>query len=144
MRLTMRTSLAMKTLMFCAVNHGHIVRRQEVAAACDASENHLAQVIHMLSRKGYLHTIRGRAGGLTLNRAAGEIRVGDVFRDFERVLPFTDCIGPDAPHCALAGPCRLTCTLNAALDAFYDRLDQVTVADLVSDNSGLDRLLRLA
>ncbi|MFZ1338666.1 MAG: Rrf2 family transcriptional regulator, partial [Paracoccaceae bacterium] len=35
MRLTTRNNLAMRTLMFCAVNPGRIVRRQEVAAACN-------------------------------------------------------------------------------------------------------------
>lgn len=56
MRLTTRTNLAMRTLMFCAVNPGQIVRKHEVAEACGASENHLAQVIHMLARKGYVRT----------------------------------------------------------------------------------------
>ena len=69
MRLTTRTNLAMRTLMFCAVNPGQIVRKHEVATACGASENHLAQVIHLLARKGYIKTQRGRSGGLMLARA---------------------------------------------------------------------------
>jgi Rrf2 family transcriptional regulator, nitric oxide-sensitive transcriptional repressor len=52
MRLTTRTNLAMRTLMFCAANPGRIVRKSEVATACNASENHLAQVIHLLARAG--------------------------------------------------------------------------------------------
>lgn len=70
MRLTTRTSLAMKTLMFCAVNTGRIVRRSEIAETYDVSENHLAQVIHHLAQRKFLRTIRGRAGGLTLARPA--------------------------------------------------------------------------
>ncbi len=54
MRLTTRTNLAMRTLMFCAVNPGRIVRKHEVAEACGASENHLAQVIHLLARQNFL------------------------------------------------------------------------------------------
>ena len=63
MRLTTRTNLAMRTLMFCAVNPDRIVRKHEVAEPCGASENHLAQVIHLLARKGYIRTQRGRSGG---------------------------------------------------------------------------------
>ncbi|MFE3835732.1 RrF2 family transcriptional regulator [Pseudogemmobacter sonorensis] len=144
MRLTMRTSLAMKTLMFCAVNTQRIVRRQEIAECCEASENHLAQVIHLLAQKGYLHTIRGRAGGLTLGRPADQITVGQVFRDFERVLPFSECIGQEDGKCPLKGVCRLSCLLNDALDDFYARLDRVSLADLVEENHPLRRILQVA
>lgn len=147
MRLTIRTSLAMRTLMFCAVNPDRIVRRQDIAEACAASENHLAQVIHSLALSKYLHTIRGRAGGVMLGRPAEQISVGQVFRDFEKVLPFSDCIGegggPGKGDCCMMGCCRLTAVLTEALDAFYATLDRVTLADLVADNHALARLLRL-
>lgn len=143
MRLTIRTSLAMRTLMFCAVNPGRTVRKHEVALACGASENHLAQVIHLLARKGFLRTLRGRSGGLMLGRAAAQICVGDVFREFEATLPFTECAA-DRANCPLAGACQLQCLLADALDAFYARLDRVSLADLVNGNAALGQLLRVA
>lgn len=144
MRLTIRTSLAMRTLMFCAVNSGRIVRKHEVAEACGASENHLAQVIHLLARKGYLKTVRGRAGGLMLGLPMDQIRVGQVFRDFEGVLPFTECSDGNESACPLAGVCQLKCVLSEALEAFYARLDSVALGDLVAGNHGLSELLRVA
>lgn len=144
MRLTTRTSLAMRTLMFCAVNPGQIVRKHEVAKACGASENHLAQVIHLLARTGYIKTQRGRSGGLMLARAPKDIGVGEVFRTFEAVLPFTECTEERQASCPLAGCCRLKCVLDEALDAFYGRLDQSTLADLVDDNTALKTLLKVA
>ncbi len=144
MRLTTRTNLAMRTLMFCAVNVDRIVRKSEVAEACAASENHLAQVIHLLARKGYLRTQRGRAGGLALGRPATAIRVGEVFRSFESVLPFTDCSDASAHACPLAAACRLKCLISEALEAFYTKLDGVTLDDLVSGNTDLVTLLKVA
>lgn len=144
MRMTTRTSLAMKTLMFCAVNEGRIVRRSEIAAIYDASENHLAQVIHLLAQKKFLRTIRGRSGGLMLGRPAAKITVGEVFRAFERVLPFAECFSSDHNTCPLSGNCRLYCLLDDALDAFYDRLDRMTIADLVGGNVEVGRILHVA
>lgn len=144
MRLTTRTNLAMRTLMFCAANPGRIVRKQEVAEACNASENHLAQVIHLLARAGFLHTVRGRSGGLSLARAPEDIRVGEVFRTFEAVLPFTECAATGENTCPLVGCCRLKCVLADALDAFYAVLDRSTLRDLVTGNSELVTLLRVA
>jgi Rrf2 family nitric oxide-sensitive transcriptional repressor len=143
MRLTTRTNLAMRTLMFCAANPGHIVRKNQVAELCGASGNHLAQVIHLLAQKGYLRTIRGRAGGLILARDAEQIVVGDVFRSFESTLPFTEC-SLETGNCPLVGACRLKCLLVEALEAFYARLDAVTLSDLVLGNVELHRLLRAA
>ncbi len=144
MRLTTRTNLAMRTLMFCAVNPGRIVRKHEVAEACGASENHLAQVIHLLARKGYIKTQRGRSGGLMLARGPEKIGVGEVFRAFEAVLPFTECTEERQATCPLAACCRLKCVLQEALDAFYARLDRSSLADLVAENTGLQTLLKVA
>ncbi len=143
MRLTIRTNLAMRTLMFCAANPGQIVRKHEIAELCGASENHLAQVIHLLAKKGYLRTIRGRSGGLMLARSAEKVGVGEVFRSFESTLPFTEC-SLEAGNCPLAGACRLKCVLVEALEAFYARLDAVSLADLVQGNVALHSLLRAA
>jgi len=145
MRLTTRTNLAMRTLMLCAISPDRLLRKHEVAVACDASENHLAQVIHLLGQHGFLETRRGRGGGIRLGRPAQSITAGEVFRTFEAVLPFTECsAGQTASTCTFAGNCRLTCVLNEALAAFYARLDTVTLADLVTGNKPLSVLLKVA
>lgn len=144
MRLTTRTNLAMRTLMVCAANPDRIVRKHEVAEACNASENHLAQVIHLLAQRGFLQTVRGRSGGLTLARAPDAIKVGEVFRTFEAVLPFAECFAGAENSCPLVGACRLQCVLSDALGAFYAALDRVTLHDLVSGNTALERILKVA
>ena len=143
MRLTTRTNLAMRTLMFCAVNPDRIVRKHEVAQACGASENHLAQVVHLLARAGFLKTLRGRSGGLMLGRSACDITVGAVFRTFEAVLPFTEC-SEGSSTCPLVGGCRLKCVLARAVEGFYAELDGVSLTDLVGGNTALHDLLRVA
>ena len=144
MRLTTRTNLAMRTLMFCAVNKDRTVRRHEIAEACNASENHLAQVIHLMAQRGFIRTIRGRNGGLSLGRNAEDIVVGDVFRSFEAPLPFADCFADTGCNCPLQVSCRLRGGLSAALDAFYGTLDRISVSDLVRDNRGLKALMTVA
>ncbi len=144
MRLTTRTNLAMRTLMMCAANPDRILRKHEVAEVCNGSENHLAQVIYLLAQYGFLRTVRGRAGGLMLGRPAEKITVGEVFRRFEAVLPFTECLGGEENTCPLASVCTLQCVLSDALDAFYAKLDAVTLADLVRKNQPLHQLLAVA
>ena len=140
MRLTTRTNLAMRTLMYCAVNPDRVVRKHEIAETCGASENHLAQVIHLLARNGFLKTTRGRSGGLVLKGKPETIKVGAVFRTFEGVLPFTDCSEPGG-NCPLVAVCRLKCVLADAVEGFYASLDKVSLAELVNGNTGLKELL---
>ncbi|AJE46974.1 RrF2 family transcriptional regulator [Celeribacter indicus] len=143
MRLTIRTNLAMRVLMACAVNDSRMVRRAEIAQAANASENHLAQVVHLLATSGYIETTRGRAGGLVLARPAGEISIGEVFRQFEAGVPFAECFSGVDNTCPLKVACRLRGALQAALDAFYGVLDGMTLQDLIEDNDGLEALLHL-
>lgn len=143
MRLTTRSNLAMRTLMYCAVNAHQMVRKHEIAAACNASENHLGQVIHRLSQLGYLRTQRGRAGGVMLGRPMEEIRVGEVLRQFETRLPFAECFSDSENTCPLVAGCRLRPALAAAFDAFFDALVPVTLGDLVAGNDCLEHIMRL-
>jgi len=140
MRLTTRTNLAMRTLMYCAVNTGRNIRTSEVARATNASENHLGQVINMLGQKGFIETVRGRGGGIRLARSAEDITVGGVFRVFEAGVPFAECFAEDECTCPLISVCRLKGALGEALMAFYRSLDAITLESLVKDNTGLKAL----
>ena len=137
MRVTKRTNIAMRVLMFCAANMGRLVTKAEIARVCNASENHLAQIINQLAQMGYLHTQRGRNGGLELARPASEIVIGDVFRALEQPVPLAECFADVDNTCPLTESCRLRLALSDAAEAFYATLDSVTLASLVCDNVGL-------
>ncbi|MFV0334507.1 MAG: RrF2 family transcriptional regulator [Tropicimonas sp.] len=143
MRLTIRTNLAMRALMFCAVNDGRTVRKAEIAQSCNSSENHLGVVINLLGQTGFIETTRGRGGGIRLKSAPEAISVGQVFRVFEANVPFAECFSGSDNQCPLTPSCRLRGQLSVALEAFYGALDKVTLADLVRGNAGLHALLDL-
>jgi Rrf2 family transcriptional regulator, nitric oxide-sensitive transcriptional repressor len=141
MRLTKRTNISMRVLMYCAVNTGRMVVKGEIAEACNISENHLAQVINRLAHLGFLQTQRGRNGGMTLGRPAGSIRVGDVFRATESEVPITECFADEGNTCPLVSACRLRDVIGRAVEAFYAALDEVTLSDLICDNAPLAELM---
>ena len=142
MRLTTKTNLALRTLMFCAVNKDILVRKQDAAKAINASENHLAQVINKLSQEGFITTLRGRHGGFHLAHAADVISVGAVFRAFESGLPIIECFS-DKNTCPLKAHCGMRPHLSRAVDAFYSALDDLYLSELVSCNAGLEVLLSM-
>lgn len=143
MRLTVRTNLAMRALMTCAVNPGRVVRKADIAALVGASEAHLGVVINQLAQTGFIETLRGRNGGIRLRCPPEAISVGRVFRIFEAQTPFTECFSARDNHCPITSACKLRSSLETALEAFYATLDDITLADLTCDNAGLERLLSL-
>jgi Rrf2 family nitric oxide-sensitive transcriptional repressor len=137
MRITKRTNIAMRLLMFCAVNPDRLVTKTEIARRCNTSESHLAQVVNRLGQLGILHTQRGRTGGVTLGRPMAGISVGEVFRKLEENVPVAECLADVDNTCPLKSACRLREALSDAVEAFYARLDGVTLDALVCDNDAL-------
>lgn len=142
MRITKRTNIAVRLLMYCAANTDRLVTKAEIADCCNISENHLAQVINQLSQLDYLHTQRGRNGGMSLARSAADIRIGDVFRDVEGALPIAECFADADNTCPLVSACRLRVALTDAAQAFYASLDELSLDSLVCNNVELIRLLQ--
>lgn len=144
MRLTTRTNLASRVLMFCAVHEGKLVKSSDIAKACNASGNHLGHVVHKLQQHGFVETLRGRAGGLRLALGPRDISIGKVFRLFESSVPFAECFAAEDNTCPLTGTCRLRDFIKRAVEAFYHELDMITLDDLVCGNCGLEAILQLA
>lgn len=142
MRITKRTNIAVRLLMYCTANPGRLVTKSEIAACCNVSENHLAQVINQLSQMSYLQTQRGRRGGMTLARPADQISIGAVFRDVEGALPLAECFADSDNTCPLVSACRLKLALADAAQAFYARLDDISLNELVCGNDDLLQLLQ--
>lgn len=144
MRVTKRTNIAMRVLMYCAANDGRLVTKSDIAERCNASENHLAQVIHQLAQLEFLYTQRGRNGGLSLARPANEINVGAVFRAIEGPVPLAECFADSDQSCPLVDVCKLRDALTAAAESFFQHLDRLTLSDLVCENVPLLELLSSA
>jgi len=143
MRLTLRTDLAIRTLMTCAVNPDRLIRKADIARVCHVSENHLAHVILDLSRLELIQTTRGRNGGLRLARTPDEIDIGMVIRSLESELPFIECRTANVESCPIGSVCRMKGHFGRALEAFYAALDGTSLADLISESRGIDQLLCL-
>lgn len=127
--------------MFCASNEGRLVTKSEIAERCNASENHLAQVINQLGQLGYLHTQRGRNGGIQLGRPMADIQIGDVFRQLESNVPIAECFADVDNTCPLIDACRLKLAIAGAAEAFYMHLDGITLDELVCGNHKLIEIM---
>lgn len=142
MRITKRTNIAIRVLMYCAANAGRLVTKSEISARCNTSENHMAQVINQLAHLGFLKTQRGRSGGMRLGRPSAQIRIGHVFRQIEAQVPASECFADVDQSCPLVSACRLRLALVDAVEAFYAHLDDITLDALLCGNDALLEMLQ--
>lgn len=132
---------ALRVLMFAAVRDHEPFSIEEVAGKYALSKNHVAKVVNRLVHIGHLRARRGPRGGVWLGRDPKTIRLGALVRLTENDSPLVECFAAKTNRCRLTPSCRLKRVLAEALEAFYKRLDQQTLADLVENRGALASLL---
>ncbi len=138
MLLTRHTDYSVRVLIYVALHDSETVTIPEIARNFTISRNHLKKIVHRLGQLGYLHTARGKGGGIRLARAPRAINLRDIVRDMEPTLEIIDCCNPPCP---IAGRCTLKKVLMEARDCFLLALSRYTLADLIRNRKQLLRLL---
>lgn len=142
MHLNLHTDYGLRVLLYLASTPAGSAAAPDIAGAYDISLNHLRKVVQGLARAGYVHTARGRTGGITLAKRPEEIVIGKVVRDLEPDFRLVECMQPETNTCIIAPCCGLTRALEDAQRAFLTVLDQHTLADLTRNHGALWALLQ--
>ncbi|WP_163142478.1 Rrf2 family transcriptional regulator, partial [Arhodomonas sp. KWT] len=116
MRLTLYTDYCLRVLMYLGVKEDRFATISEIAERYDISRNHVMKVVYGLSQSDYIRTVRGKNGGMYLQRAPESINLGALIRDTEQDLALVECFAPDN-RCVITPSCRLTHILGDALKA---------------------------
>lgn len=141
MRLTKQTNYAIRMLMYCAANEGHLSRIPEIAKAYGVSELFLFKILQPLSKAGIVDTVRGRNGGVRLGRPAKDITLFDVVKVTEDSFAMAECFENGVADCPLVDSCGLNSVLSKALKAFFDVLADYTIDDIVKARPQINFLL---
>ena len=123
MRLNKSTSHAVRILIDCAKADGGLIKVADIASRLDITQQNAFKIVHLLSKAGFLASVRGRHGGVRLARPAAQIRIGDVVRSIETLgHEESETNARESLH-------RI---VDDALDAFISVLDQHTLADMAA------------
>jgi len=141
MQLTQFSDYALRTLIYLGMREGSLATIEEIAAAYGISESHLTKVVHKLGRLGVIDTVRGRGGGMRLNRSPADINIGATVRLMEGNLNIVECFDIAHNTCPIAPVCTLSGVLGEALEAFMKVLDRYTLAEMIKNRGDLASLL---
>lgn len=145
MHITRYTDYSLRVLIYLALQQERLATIQEIADSYDISKNHLMKVVHQLTLKGYIESVRGKNGGLRLHRQPDDINIGVLVRETEQDLNLVECFSSNN-KCCITPVCGLKNILAEALKAFLETLDQYTLADILPERQRpqLLRLLQIA
>src|SRR5947209_2285409 len=134
MRLTRFSDIGLRVLMYLARESRPLsVTVAEVAVQFDIPHNHLVKVVGAMAKLGWIDATRGRNGGIRLAANPDEIRIGSVLRALEGDMEAVDCEGIG---CRLAGDCSVRYALRRGVEAFYNAMDEYTLAQIVRGSTG--------
>ena len=141
MQLTLYTDYSLRVLIYLGIRPGENATISEIADSYGISRNHLVKVVHNLAGHGFIHTTRGKGGGLRLARPPEEIGLGEVIRHTEGGFDLVECMKEEGNTCPIHEVCRLKGVVREALAAFTAVWDRYTLADILGNGDRLTEIL---
>ena len=143
MKISTRGRYALRMMLDIATNdHGEPVRIKDIAARQDISVKYLEQIVSVLTKAGYVKSIRGPQGGYRLARLPKDYTVGMILRLTEGDLSPVSCTDSNY-DCTKMQDC-VTIRIWKELDeAINSVIDKYTLEDLLDwqDAKGNDYVI---
>ena len=144
MTLTKFSDYSLRLLIYLGLHGDRLVSVGEISRAYRVSPHIIVKVVQLLTEQELIISVRGRNGGLRLNKPAAEINVGQLIRRTEPGWDLVECFDAVSNTCPIDGVCGLKGALKRAQRAFLDELHQYTLADFLPRAPALIRLLHLS
>jgi Rrf2 family transcriptional regulator, nitric oxide-sensitive transcriptional repressor len=140
MHLTQFSDYSLRLVLYLAAHGDQVVSVQEVSRAYGVSQHHMVKVVQLLVDQKIVASVRGRRGGLRLNKAPAEINVGRLVRLTEPHIDLVECFDRETNTCPIDPACGLKGVLFDARRAFFEVLDRRTIADFLPRAPALIRI----
>jgi Rrf2 family protein len=124
----------------------HLARHQnqgpvqigEISRCQQISVKYLEQLIRPLKQARLVTSVRGPKGGHFLAQKPESITLGQVVRLFEGHTDLVECVSRPE-KCTMADDYQVRLAWRKAIRSLFEKLDAITIADLISKNPGRNR-----
>ena len=139
MKLSTRSRYGARILVDLARNDDQgPVQISDISKRQDISVKYLEQLIRPLKQANLITSIRGPKGGHLLSEKPEKITLGQVVRLFEGQSELVECISKPQ-KCAMSDDCKLRLAWEDATHVLLNKLDTITIADLMKDSFTVDK-----
>lgn len=113
---------------------------KKIAERQDISVKYLEQIITILSRAGYVKSIRGSQGGYRLAHPASTYTVGMILRLTEGSLAPVSCLEDNINQCSRSDICPTLFVWKKLYDAINETVDGITLQDILDNKMQIDSI----
>ncbi|HIV67829.1 MAG TPA: Rrf2 family transcriptional regulator [Candidatus Butyricicoccus stercorigallinarum] len=139
MRISTKGRYALRLMLDLALHDtGENIVLKTIAKRQNISEKYLEQIIGILTKAGFVKSVRGSSGGYRLAREPEEYTVGDILRLTEGSLAPVACVEEGVETCPKADRCVTLTLWKEFNDAINGVVDRVTLADLVARSETME------
>lgn len=133
MKISTKGRYALRLMLDLAINHtGSYIPLKTVAQRQEISDKYLEQIIHQLSKAGFVQSARGAQGGYRLTRTPAQYTIGEILRSVEGSLAPVSCLDCSTP-CDKIDSCITIGLYKKIQDAIDGVVDNTTLEDMISD-----------
>lgn len=169
MRLTHYSDYALRSLIYLATkpDPSELSNISDIADSYNISKSHLTKIIHQLSKLGVVESVRGKHGGIRLGMPPENINIGALVRETECDFKIVDCFYEQplrrksddtddqddivrmintlemGKSCVISPSCQLKWVLGRAMQAFIEVLDDYTLADIITNQDEIGKILHI-
>lgn len=138
MKISTKGRYALRLMLDLALNNtGEFITIKSIAKRQEISEKYLEQIISLLSRAGYVRSVRGAQGGYKLAKEPSEYTVGSILRLTEGSLAPVACVEDEVNDCNRSSDCVTLELWKELYDAILGVVDRVTLQDLVDKQKSM-------
>ena len=132
MKISTKGRYALRTMLDLAMHdEGTLIQLKYISSRQGITIKYLEQVMNLLSKAGYVRSVRGAGGGYRLAKAPSAYTVGDILRTAEGSLAPIACLEDDINQCPRAAECLTLGFWEGLADVINDYVDGVTLEDLI-------------
>lgn len=132
MKISTKGRYALRLMLQLALsNDNKYVKIREIAEIQNISDKYLEQIVTILSRAGYVRSVRGAGGGYKLAKKPEEYTVGMILRLTEGSLAPVACVDYKESECEKFDTCATVEVWKKINNAVAGVVDSITLQDLV-------------
>lgn len=135
MKISTKGRYALRMMCDIAMNQNeNPIPLKEIAERQHISVKYLEQIVIILSRAGFLKSIRGAQGGYKLVNSPDYYTVGMILRLTEGSLAPVSCLDDEVNQCSHAGECQTLFVWEKIYKSICDVVDNITIQDIINNN----------
>lgn len=133
MKISTKGRYALRMMLEFALHPDECTKINQVAKNQQISDKYLEQIVTILTRAGYVKSVRGAKGGYHLTKKPEEYTVGMILRLTEGSLAPVVCLEDGENQCERSKICATLSVWKKLEDAINGVVDNITLAQLVEE-----------